>query len=118
MKKVEISVKKIFSHSQSFPEAYVTIKDNKNTGNYLNMITKEKLRSLRLDYYFAQQWKEADPTERYPLTPLEIRREAASPALFEFIRQDHIAFWNYVSNGSANPLPAILITDTGKSIKK
>ena len=82
------------------------------------MITKEKLRSLRLDYYFAQQWKEADPTERYPLTPLEIRREAASPALFEFIRQDHIAFWNYVSNGSANPLPAILITDTGKSIKK
>jgi len=81
------------------------------------MVTKEKLRSLRLDYMFAQQWREADPNESYPLTALEIRREAASPALFEFIRQDHIAFWNYVSNGSANPLPAILITDTGTQLK-
>ena len=44
---------------------------------------------------------------------LEIRLEAASAALFEFYRQDHVTFWDNVSNGSSNPLPAILLTDTG-----
>ena len=75
----------------------------------MNMIVNEKLKSERLGNLFSNHWKETDSTERYPLMELDIRREFPSPALLEFIRQDHVAFWN----SQNDPLPAILITDTG-----
>lgn len=86
------------------------------------MVTKERLRSLRLDAALAQAWQqmagvttEADGLGRFPLITLEIRRNSPTPALFEFIRQDHIAFWNYAtSSQEESPLPAVLFTDTGK----
>lgn len=40
---------------------------------------------------------------------MEITRNAPSPALFEFIKQDHAAFWN----NPDHPLQAVLLTDTG-----
>lgn len=68
---------------------------------------------------FVQHWNQVDVIDRYPLRMLEIRLEAASAALFEFYRQDHVTFWDYMNiNGTANPLPAILLTDTGIVIKK
>ena len=77
------------------------------------MVVDERLNNLHLHHIFNQQWKETDFKDRYPLIQLEIEREAASPALFEFLLQDHTPFWHYVKNGSSFPLPAILITDTG-----
>ena len=68
---------------------------------------------MELQRLFAHYWNQVDSIERYPLRMLEIRLEAASAALFEFYRQDHVTFWDNVSNGSSNPLPAILLTDTG-----
>ena len=94
---------------QSFPDAYETIKESNYVGNYMNMIVNEKLKSERLGSLFSLHWKENDSTEPYPLMELDIRREFPSPALLEFIRQDHVAFWN----SQNDPLPAILITDTG-----
>jgi hypothetical protein len=49
-----------------------------------------------------------------PLVALEVRRALQSPALFEFLKQDHLAFWNYVQDDQPKPLSAVLITDTGK----
>ena len=98
---------------QSFPEAYDTVVNKKNVGNYVNMIVNEKLKSGRLDNLFSQQWLQADPTKRFSLMELDIRRESSSRAVIEFLRQDHIAFWNHKSNGVNDPLPAVLITDTG-----
>lgn len=72
------------------------------------MVTKERLRSLQLDYVIAQEWNKTDTQGQFPLIQLEIRRTAASPALFEFLKQDHVPFWNH----NNNPLPAILLTDT------
>jgi len=87
----------------------------KNVGTYVNMIVNDdKLKIGRLSNLFSQQWQEADPTERYPLIELTIRRESSSPALIEFLRQDHVAFWNHKSNDVNDPLPAVLITDTGR----
>ena len=102
---------------QSFPEAYRTINDTTFRGNYLNMVVNENLRSERLDYLFARQWKETGQSGHFPLMELVIRREMNSPAILEFIRQDHVSFWNHkLANGTHLPLPAILITDTGNSI--
>lgn len=71
------------------------------------MVTKEKLRSLQLDYAVAQIWNKTDTKREFPMVQLEVRRLAASPALFEFLKQDHVAFWNHVT-----PLSAVLLTDT------
>lgn len=76
------------------------------------MVTKERLRSLQLDAAFSQAWTKT--SSRFPLITLEIRRDVPSPALFEFLRQDHIPFWNYAVGSQEAPLPAILVTDTGK----
>ena len=81
------------------------------------MVVDERLNNLHLHHIFNQQWKETDFKDQYLLIQLEIQREAASPALFEFLLQDHTPFWNYVNNDSSYPLPAILITDTGKFYK-
>ena len=85
--------------------------NNNKTGNYINLVTKERLRSLRLDAAVAQAWKTMDPAGRFPLVTLEVRTPG-TPALFEFIRQDHVPFWNYhvTPNAEATPLPAILLT--------
>ena len=74
-------------------------------------MTKERLRSLQLDYVIAEQWNKTDVKGKFPLMQLEVRRNAASAALFEFLKQDHVPFWN---NGN-EPLPAVLLTDTSKS---
>lgn len=106
------------THLQSFPEAYAYVRDNKYAGNYLNMITKEKVTTtrLQLDNAFSQEWNKADPAKRVPLISLEIRRNSPSQALSEFLRQDHVAFWNFeVATGTdLLPLQAILLTDTGR----
>lgn len=78
------------------------------------MVTKERLRSLQLDYIIAQEWNRTDTQQRYPLYQLEIRRTAASPALFEFLKQDHVPFWNFENN----PLSAVLLTDTSTYTSK
>ena len=103
---------------QSFPEAFQKITANNRKGNFLNMIVDGRINnSIHLDHIFARRWKEIDLMHRFGLNKLEIRREAASPALFEFLVQDHMPFWNYVNtNGSTSPLPAFLITDTGKCL--
>lgn len=92
---------------QSFPEGFGKVKAYSFKGNYLTMVTKERLRSLQLDYAIAQEWNRTDTERKFPMVQLEIRRMAASPALFEFLKQDHVAFWNHDV-----PLPAILLTDT------
>ena len=100
---------------QSFPEAFQKITANNNRGDFLNMVVNDQMRNLHFHHIFNRQWKETDLTGRYPLIQLEIQREAASPALFEFLVQDHTPFWNYVNNDSRyHFLPAILLTDTGK----
>ena len=79
------------------------------------MVVDERLNNLHLHHIFNQQWKETDFKDQYLLIQLEIQREAASPALFEFLVQDHTPFWNYVNNDSRyHFLPAILLTDTCK----
>ena len=98
---------------QSFPEAFQTINEIKFRGDFIHMVINDKLRNEQLDNCFAQQWNDNDATNRYRLTQINIQQESASPASFEFIRQDHVAFWNHKFNGSHHPLPAILITDTG-----
>ena len=85
---------------QSFPEAFQTINEIKFRGDFIHMVINDKL-------------NDNDATNRYRLTQINIQQESASPASFEFIRQDHVAFWNHKFNGSHHPLPAILITDTG-----
>lgn len=93
---------------QSFPEAFGKVKGNNFRGNYIAMVTKEKLRSLQFDYAIAQKWNQTDTQRQFPMVQLEIRRTAASPALFEFLKQDHVSFWNQEND----PLPAVLLTDT------
>ncbi|KZS20474.1 Uncharacterized protein APZ42_012860 [Daphnia magna] len=95
---------------KSFPEAFSQVQANMYKGNYLAMVTKERLRSLQLDYVIAQEWNKTDTQGQFPLIQLEIRRTAASPALFEFLKQDHVPFWNH----NNNPLSAVLLTDTSK----
>ncbi len=95
---------------QSFPEAYRQIQASLYKGNYLAMVTKERLRSLQLDYVIAEEWNKTDAKGQYPLMQLEIRRNSPSPALFEFLKQDHVAFWN----NQNEPLPAVLLTDTSE----
>jgi len=80
------------------------------------MIVNGEMKDLNLRQIFNHQWEEIDQLNRYPLKTLEIQRENASPALFEFLLQDHVTFWNLIYNGTAQPLPAILITDTGMII--
>lgn len=87
------------------------MKDNNYKGNYLAMVTKERLRSIQLDNFFAQQWNKTSSAGKSPLLTLEVRRSAASMAMFEFLKQDHVPFWNH----QPNPLPAILLTDTSTS---
>ena len=99
---------------QSFPDVYLAINKNNRTGNFLNMVINEQFNDMELHKNFPQQWKQVDFMDRYQLNVLKIRFEAASPALFEFLLQDHMPFWNFMNNGSASPLPAILITDTGR----
>lgn len=94
----------------SFPDAGTYIEENNFTGNYLAMVTKERLRSLVLDYSLAEQWNSTNAAKEYPLLTLEIRRAAASMAAFEFLKHDHVTFWNH----QPNPLPAVLLTDTSK----
>ena len=77
------------------------------------MVTKERLRSLQLDYVIAQEWNTTDTQGQFPLVQLEVRRLAPSPALFEFLQQDHVPFWNYENN----PYPAVLLTDTGERLQ-
>ena len=79
-------------------------------------MTKERLRSLQLDNAFSEHWNTVNPaqSQKSPLVALEVRRALQSPALFEFLKQDHLAFWNYVQGDLPKPLAAILITDTGK----
>ena len=79
------------------------------------MVVNGEMLNLNLRKTFNRHWEETDRLNRYPLKTLEIRRENASPALFEFLFQDHVTFWNFVNNGTPQPLPAILVTDTGKS---
>ena len=74
----------------------------------------DNLSSRRLDDFFTHFWKDTESKEHYPLVGLKIKRKSASLAVFEFIRQDHIAFWDHKFNGSQQSLPAILITDSGR----
>jgi hypothetical protein len=78
------------------------------------LVVNEKLNSQSLDQLFTEMWKEIESINRYPLIELKVRRETPSPAVFEFLRQDHVTFWNHrFKNGSHYPLSALLITDTG-----
>lgn len=79
------------------------------------MVVNGEMKNKVLSKIFSLQWKQVDSMERYPLRTLEIKNEAASPALFEFLIQDHVTFWNYKKNGSSLPLPAILVTDSGNN---
>ena len=49
------------------------------------------------------------------LQPLSLpERPPETEALFQFLSQGHDAFWNRVTGGLVSPLPALLLTDTGR----
>ncbi|KAK2712916.1 uncharacterized protein LOC136025116 isoform X2 [Artemia franciscana] len=98
-----------------FPEANEFIKKNSNTGNYLCAVSKQTpaSRFAGIAEDLNRIWSKAVNVDKYPLLDLEVVRVFGEQALVEFLKQDHMPFWNFYHNGVPSPLPAVLLSDTG-----
>ena len=68
-----------------------------------------------LDARFQDSWSAAGSL-KFPLVPMGVNTMLSSPALHEFLKQDHLAFWNHFDGDQHQALHAILLTDIGALI--
>ena len=117
-------------NSQMLPDAWSTmdkvtaqkIKDNDMIGDFLAIVQRRQPDQTMVKI-FTKHWNnmENDPeNKKYNLRPFRLNLDKKTPDLatlsefVPFVRSDHSRFW-IANETDYESLPAILLTDTGKS---
>ncbi|XP_042864085.1 uncharacterized protein LOC122248255 [Penaeus japonicus] len=96
-----------------FPETYSRIVESNFKGNFLSLVTFPEKKSIDLKEQFSGNYNKLRMRNPFRLEDMTLpNKTTMSELLSELTTQDTIHFWSFTNNGTATPLPAVLVTDT------
>ncbi|XP_037773789.1 uncharacterized protein LOC119569891 [Penaeus monodon] len=98
-----------------FPETYNSMAKNSNKGNFIGVVTQPDEKSQKLKDQFVGNYRKDRRKRPFRLEDMTLPTVLhKNNIISELTTQETVEFWAFQVNGTATPLPAVLISDTEK----
>ncbi|XP_063604918.1 uncharacterized protein LOC134780239 [Penaeus indicus] len=98
-----------------FPDTFNSMAKDSNKGNFIGVVTQPDEKSEKLRDQFVGNYRKDRKKRPFRLEDMTLPTVLQqNHILSELTTQESVEFWSFQVNGTATPLPAILISDTEK----